>query len=101
MSILIAKQHRLPSLAWLLLQLRNQEKFTHIWLTTKHYSDIPFEFPPFDGRVSEMSSDTEALESLPPAGGGLVLDEGGGLHEKVANRYSGVCVKWTPSSRQT
>lgn len=81
MTQLLALQHRLPSVAWLLSELARSRRFDRIALISKPYSAISNAWPDGLGLVAELPNLDTAVQSL--SGRTLLLDEGGGLHRAL------------------
>jgi release factor glutamine methyltransferase len=89
---LVARQHLLPSLSWLLEQVISSGRFSAVDLVIKDYSAVmqAFQIP------SAVSLRRNASECFKVAGQGdlILLDEGGDLHcdlpMALANRSAGI-----------
>lgn len=82
MNKLIAKQHLLPSVLWLLEELMHVEQFSGIDLLFKDYSEIPGiskrlpTFVKLRYTIEECLADASGRDLL-------ILDEGGSLHQAI------------------
>lgn len=79
---LIALQHRLPSINWMLSQIKDAGICDSASLVSKPYSSIPFTFNLGHDFLVEIPSLKGAFE-LGKHDGALLLDEGGGVHKAL------------------
>jgi release factor glutamine methyltransferase len=87
---LIARQHRLPSLGWLLSQIEGARLCSDTTLVTKSYSSIHSCAFGNGNFVSEVES-PEIAVARHASGVLLLLDEGGGLHAALPARRAVDC----------
>ncbi len=87
---LIARQHRLPSLGWLLSQIEGARLCSDITLVTKGYSSMHSCAFSTGSFVSEVES-LEIAVARHSSGALLVLDEGGGLHAALPEGREADC----------
>jgi len=79
---LIAIQHRLPSLDWLISEIQRADLCYSVVLESKPYSKIPFSFSSDSSFLTETMSIDDAFD-LDEHNGYLLLDEGGGAHHAL------------------
>lgn len=90
MTYLVAKQHRLPSVQWLLSEISRVGLCSRVTLVTKPYSAIAFPLHAQVEFLEEVASDDLAFQqsSEKPF---MVLDEGGGLHAAIPSELTARC----------
>lgn len=90
MPCLIAKQHRLPSIQWLLSEIHRTGICSRVSLVTKSYSAIPFPLNVGTDFLSEIASAELAFQN-PKDASILALDEGGVLHSAIPSELAIRC----------
>lgn len=90
MPYLIAKQHRLPSIQWLLSEIHRTGICSSVSLVTKAYSAIPFQLNIGTDFLSEAASAELVFQNQSDAPI-LALDEGGVLHSAIPSELAMHC----------
>jgi release factor glutamine methyltransferase len=90
MPHLVAKQHRLPSVQWLLSEISRVGLCSRVTLVTKPYSAIPFSWDAKVEFLEEVASDDLAFQQSAEKPF-MVLDEGGGLHAAIPPELTARC----------